>query len=72
MLLKNITVLDSPASNVDYALKSKFKDIEDGMQYDCAKANNCNIILTRDIKDFKESEIPITTPQSFLKEVRSN
>ena len=64
--LKNITILDSPATDVKFAFRSNFKDIEDGMQYSCAISNNCDLIITRDMKDFKESEIMVMTPRQFL------
>lgn len=70
LLLKNITILDSPASDAKYAMKSKFKDIEDAMQYICAYTNNCSLIITRDEKDFKESELTVMTPKQFLKEIQ--
>ena len=67
--LKSFSVIDSTAKHVQFALKSSFDDIEDAMQYACAEEHNCDLILTRDIKDFKNSRIPCMTPMEFLKEI---
>ena len=50
------------------ALRSKFKDFEDAIQC-CAAQDNplIDIIITRNIKDFKPSELPVMTPETFLK-----
>lgn len=50
------------------ALNSSFKDFEDAMQYFSAIAAGCDVIITRNKKDFAESKIPIMTPQEFLED----
>jgi len=52
---------------VDLALNSSFSDFEDGLQYFTARENDIGIILTRNIKDYKEKELLIQTPEEFLK-----
>lgn len=50
------------------ALNSNFKDFEDALQnYAAVNAGNIDTILTRNIKDFKNSEIAIMTPEDYLK-----
>lgn len=44
----------------------KFKDFEDGLQYYTAIENNQDIIITRDLKDFKESKLPVLTADEYL------
>jgi len=51
---------------VDKGLASKFTDFEDSLQYYCAVKTECNLIITRNGKDFKESEIPVLTPGEYL------
>ena len=51
---------------IDLALSSKFKDFEDSIQYYVAIENDINILLTRNIKDYKEAEIAILTAQDYL------
>lgn len=66
-LLKYMQVLAFEADAIDYSLSSKFDDFEDAIQYYIAKKNNCSIILTRNIKDYKLSPIPVVTAEYFFK-----
>ena len=51
----------------DLALSDeKFPDFEDGLQYYSAIENQVDIIITRNKKDFKNSEIPVLTAKEFL------
>ena len=52
---------------VKKALNSDFKDFEDALQYFCALQSKCDVILTRDTKDFKNFAIPVMTADEFLK-----
>ena len=51
---------------INKGLASKFTDFEDALQYHCALETNCNIIITRNIKDFRRSDIPVMTPNEYL------
>ena len=44
-----------------------FEDFEDGLQYYSAIENNQDMIITRNLKDYKKSKIPVMTPEQFLK-----
>lgn len=55
---------------IDKGLASKFSDFEDALQYYCALKMDCNIIITRNGKDFKESDIPVLTPDEYLKSIK--
>jgi predicted nucleic acid-binding protein len=52
---------------VDLALNSQFSDFEDGLQYFTARENDIGIILTRNVKDYREKELLIQTPEEYLK-----
>ena len=52
---------------IDKGLSSKFSDFEDALQYDSAIKMDSDIIITRNGKDFKESDIPVLTPDEYLK-----
>ena len=54
---------------VEKSLNSKFKDFEDALQYYSALEANCDLILTRNGKDFRLSEIPVMTAEEFLASV---
>ena len=45
----------------------KFSDFEDCLQMECAKAFQADYIVTRNIDDFKGSEIPCMEPEKFCK-----
>ena len=50
------------------ALQSGFKDFEDAIQYHVALSNpEIGVIVTSNIKDYKEAELPVMTPETFLK-----
>lgn len=51
---------------IDEGLSSKFGDFEDSLQYYCAVNSDCNIFVTRNGKDFKESEMPVLTPFEYI------
>lgn len=52
---------------IDLALNdSNFKDFEDGLQYYTAIVNEQDVIVTRDLKDFKASKIPVMTADEYL------
>lgn len=62
-----VTVLAVTDKVVKLALASDFKDFEDGLQYYTAIENNIKTILTRNLKDYKTSEIPVMTAEQYLK-----
>ncbi len=46
---------------------SNFKDYEDAIQFHCATSvSGINGIITRNLKDFKESTIPVYSPEQVL------
>ncbi len=62
-----IKVLQLNDKLIDLALNdNNFKDFEDGLQYYTAIENEQDIIITRDLKDFKESKIPVMTADEYL------
>jgi len=67
-----ISVVSVDEKVVDLALNSKFTDFEDGLQYFTARENNIKIILTRNVKDYKEKELLIQTPEEYLKSVNKH
>ena len=53
---------------IDLALNSDFGDFEDAIQYYCAIENGINILITRNLKDFKYARIPVLTAEEFIKQ----
>lgn len=64
------SILEVSQTEIDISLNSNFNDFEDAVQHYCALKNNCNYIITRDSKDFKNSEIPAFTPTEFLASIK--
>lgn len=52
---------------INKALSSGFTDFEDALQYFCAVRKDCSLLITRNVKDFKLSSIPVLTPDEYLK-----
>jgi predicted nucleic acid-binding protein len=50
------------------AITSGFPDFEDSIQYFCAlESKKIDVIITRNIKDYRHSELPVMSPGDFLK-----
>ncbi|MCF8234023.1 MAG: PIN domain-containing protein [Bacteroidales bacterium] len=56
---------------VDKGLSSGFSDFEDSLQYYCAINRDCKILITRNGKDFKESDIPVLSPDEYLNSLKA-
>src|SRR5690606_10288950 len=52
---------------IEKGLNSSFKDFEDSLQYFSAVSANCDIIITRNAKDFKSSLLPVMNVEEYLK-----
>ena len=53
---------------MDAAKDSSFSDIEDAFQYHCALRNQCNFLITINIKDFSKANpdlLKVITPNDF-------
>lgn len=67
-IISEIIALDEVI--IEKSLTSNFSDFEDGLQYFSALKANCDYIITRNSKDFKNSEIPFLTPTEFLSSIK--
>jgi predicted nucleic acid-binding protein len=61
-----VAVLPMDDKIIDLSLESDFKDFEDGIQYHTAVENEIDIIITRNLKDFKTSKIPVLTAKDYI------
>lgn len=61
-----ISIVEVDETIIDLALQSDFIDFEDAVQYFAAKSVNADFIITRNIKDYKNSAIPVLTAEQFL------
>ena len=67
-LLTIIEVLTIDKEIVFDSLNSNFKDFEDALQnFSAIRNEKISIVLTRNIKDYKKSELAIMTPETYLR-----
>ena len=60
-------ILKIDSDIIKSALTSNFKDFEDSIQYLAVQEHKkIDCIITRNIKDYKASSIPVMTPETFL------
>ena len=70
-LLQRIDVLPITAEDVNNALCSNCSNFEEAVQYHASLANNIDMIVTRNVKDFKNSSIKVLSPVSFRTYLRN-
>lgn len=64
-LIVNVLPIDDKI--VGLALNDdSFTDFEDGLQYFTALAHRQDLIITRNLKDFKNSQLPVMTAKQFV------
>jgi predicted nucleic acid-binding protein len=67
LLLTILNVLKMDKSTIEKALNSDFKDFEDALQnFAAVSFGEIEAIITRNVKDYKRSEIGVLTPESFV------
>jgi len=62
-----VSIIEVGETTIDQALRSDFNDIEDAAQFYSAKKAGADFIITRNVKDYKQSTIPVLTAEQFLK-----
>lgn len=65
-LIKIVEVLPTNLSIINIALNSDFKDFEDAIQSISAEINEIDYIITRNTKDFTNSNVKAIEPQSLI------
>ena len=67
-----VTILKIDQQTINNAIASGFQDFEDSIQYYCALDHKkIDVLITRNTKDYKNSEIPVMTPVDYLITVSS-
>ncbi len=60
-------IVENNVTHIKQALQLLSKDFEDSLQYEAALENGCEIIITRNEKDFKFSEITVCSASDYLR-----
>jgi predicted nucleic acid-binding protein len=68
-LVKLIHILPFESDIVDLGLTSKIADFEHAIQNLIAERYKCDVIITRNIKDYKQATIPVLTAEQFLRQL---
>jgi predicted nucleic acid-binding protein len=67
-LAEIVEINDVTKKSILDSLKSDFKDFEDAIQNETAKSGSkVKVLITRNIKDYQNSDLSILTPELFLK-----
>jgi len=68
-LIVNILPLDDKV--IGLAINDNlFSDFENGLQYFTAMENDQELIITRNLKDFKASKLPVMTARQFVESIK--
>ena len=65
-LSEMIEILSMDEQQFKDALNRPASDFEDVLQYECAKAHECDVIVTRNSRHFPFAQIPVLSPAEFL------
>lgn len=66
ILCSMVDMLPFESENVFHALNSIHIDFEDTIQFFIAKKHNCELIISKNIKHYKQFDLPIMTAEQFL------
>ena len=67
LLAETVPMLPLMPDDVNIAIANPVSDFEDMLQYQCAKSNGCDIIITNNGRDFAEfCDLPFMTAAEFL------
>ena len=62
-------IVDLRADDLKKAANMGSSDFEDAVQIACASRINADFIITRNIRDFKDSKVPAIKPSEFLERI---
>ena len=66
LILDLFEILPNDRTQIEKAIKTAGSDFEDILQYQSAKSGKCDVILTRNAKDFQFSDIPVMDIHQYL------
>lgn len=65
-LRKLIKIAPVDQTTIDAALESPYRDFEDSIQFQCARMNGIQLLITRNTKDYPRSDIKVANPGQYL------
>lgn len=70
-LINVLTIIDSSSASSIDAVDSNVSDFEDAVLVNSLKEYGINSIITRNTKDFRDSNLKVYSPKEFLKQVKN-
>ncbi len=61
-----VNILPVDEKVIDIALASDVKDFENAIQYNTAIQHKVQVLLTRNVKDYRKANIAVSTPEIFI------
>jgi hypothetical protein len=68
--LTSLTVCPLHQSILDEADKLPFTDYEDAVQHASATASSLEVIVTRDLGDYKNATLPVLSPRELIDKIK--
>ncbi|MBX2914260.1 MAG: PIN domain-containing protein [Cyclobacteriaceae bacterium] len=65
-----VEIVNLTKAEFSQTIKSTFKDFEDALQFYTALEVGADVIITRDLKDFSSSSIPVNSPTQYLRTIK--
>lgn len=69
-LFEMFSIFDTNENDCHQALESNIPDYEDALLSASAQRHSVDLIVTRDKRDFKNSEVPTLDPNKFVEQFR--
>lgn len=66
MVLDVFEVIEVNQKTLRQAMDSPVKDFEDAIQYHCAIHGRADSIVTRDLRHYRNADLPVMSPDAFL------
>jgi predicted nucleic acid-binding protein len=70
-LLRFVVVASGGTDAVRHALALPLREFEDALQVAAAISGGADVIVSRNVRDFRRSPLPAVTPSHFLRGIRS-
>jgi len=65
-LIDKMNILPFEVDAISLAINSEFTDFEDAIQHYIAQKHQCDVIISRNLKHYKRSHLPVLTAEQFL------
>lgn len=69
-MMEWVEIVSLTKAEFSQTIKSTFKDFEDALQFYAAFEVGADVIITRDLKDFSTSSIPVNSPTQYLRTIK--